>query len=142
MLKYEQEKLKEAMDEAGITTLPKGISPDIPIWIKGVAKIQLCDGSIAYGIVKREKNMDLSVVSIKGNTSSVRLIEEVYPIVTINKQKIKKFPESEKDNLNIRINYLKSLDLPYPIDYENASLKDLNKEVVRAALYFQLQTTN
>jgi hypothetical protein len=60
----------------------------------------------------------------------------VYPYVKIDKANIKKF--ADKNDRESRIKYLLSLHLPYQIDFENASVADLNKEIVKAAVFQQL----
>jgi hypothetical protein len=103
-----------------------------------VAKITLADGSTAYGIVKRNPDLTHRVVYVNGNTASIVKVEEVYPYITLNSDYIKKFGENEGEEA--RIKYLKSLHLPWAFaaDYfDNMTLDELNKEVVKAALYQQ-----
>jgi hypothetical protein len=133
---YEQNLIADALRVAQITKLPTKTSPEDLTWIEGVAKIRLSDASVGYGIVKRNPNLSVSYKYINGNTAAIAAIEEVYPYESIDKRRIKKF--SKDNDADSRAKYLKSLNLPYAIDFENATIADLNKEVVKAALFMQL----
>lgn len=133
---YEKRLLSDALDEAGLTKLPAKMNPDNVVWLEGVAKIRLVDGSLGFGIVKRNPDLSYTVTYINGPTSPIKEVEEVYPYDKIDRIDIKKFPDNE--DRDGRINYLRSLQLPYKIDFENATIADLNKEVVRAAVYLRL----
>lgn len=133
---YEQNLIADALRVAQITKLPAKTTADDLTWIEGVAKIRLSDASIGYGIVRRNPNMSVSYKYINGNTAAIATIEEVYPYESIDKRRIKKF--SKDDDAEARVKYLKSLNLPYEINFEKATIADLNKEVVKAALFMQL----
>lgn len=133
---YEKKLLADALSTAHLTKLPTKMDPKEVIWIEGVAKIKLVDGSYGFGIVKRNPDLSYTVTYINGATSPILYVEEVYPYVKIDKSNIKKF--SDKEDRDGRINYLQSLHLPYEIDFENATVADLNKEIVKAAVFQQL----
>lgn len=135
---YEEKLIRDVLEVARLTELPPKTDVDSFLWIEGVAKINLANGSIGYGIVKRNHDLSPVVTYINGETSSIVSITEVYPYATINKEMIKKFRAN--DDTEVRKKYLQSLNLPYPIDYDNATVSDLNKEVVKAALYQQVNT--
>lgn len=135
---YEKKLLADALNVANLAKLPPMIDPNEVIWIEGIAKIKLIDGSYGFGIVKRNPDLTYTVTYINGATSPIMHVEEVYPYIKINKDNIKKF--ADKDNRESRIMYLQSLHLPYKIDFENATISDLNKEVVKAAVYQQLKS--
>lgn len=133
----EQQLISDALRVAQLTELPKKADKK-SVWIEGVAKITLSDGSTAYGIVKRNNDLSHRVVYVNGNTASIVKVEEVYPYITLNSDYIKKFGKDEGEEA--RINYLKSLHLPWAFaaDYfDNMTLEELNKEVVKAAVYMQ-----
>ena len=133
----EQQLISDALRMAHLTELPKKVDKK-SVWIEGVAKITLSDGSTAYGIVKRNSDLTHRVVYINGNTASISKVEEVYPYITLNSGYIKKFGKNEGEEA--RTNYLKSLHLPWAFaeDYfDNMTLDELNREVVKAALYQQ-----
>lgn len=132
---HEQNLIADALCKAQLSKLPTKTSPDDLTWIEGVAKIRLSDASFGYGIVKRNPDLSVSYKYVNGNTAAIAAIEEVYPYESIDKRRIKKF---SKDDAESRVAYLKSLNLPYKIDFENATIADLNKEVVKAALFMQL----
>ena len=133
----EQQLISDALKMAHLTELPKKADKK-SVWIEGIAKIRLSDGSIGYGIVKRNKDLTTIVSYINGNIATISEIEEVYPYITLNKDYVKKFNAKEKEPA--RIAYLKSLNLPYEINgLENMSLEELNKEVVKAAVYQQMR---
>lgn len=133
---YEQRLLADALDKAQLTNLPAKMDPENFIWIEGIGKIKLIDGSYGFGIVKRNPDLSYTVTYINGATSPILHVEEVYPYNKIDRANIKKF--SDKEDRNGRINYLQSLHLPYEIDFENASVADLNREIVKAAVFQQL----
>lgn len=131
----EQQLISDALRMAHLTELPKKADKK-SVWIEGVAKITLSDGSTAYGIVKRNPDLTHRVVYINGNTASISKVEEVYPYITLNSDYIKKFGKNEGEEA--RIKYLRSLNLPCTSpDICEMTLEELNKEVVKAALYQQ-----
>lgn len=136
MFEYEQKLIADVLEFAHLTKLPKSTSPEDVIWIEGVAKIRLVDNSFGYGVIKRNPDLSYRITYINGATSPILHVEEVYPTIKIDKANIKKF--ANKDDRAGRIAYLQSLHLPYEIDYENADMATLNKEIVKAAVYQQL----
>lgn len=134
--KYEQKLLADALNTAHLAKLPAKMDPENFIWIEGIAKIKLIDSSYGFGIVKRNPDLSYTVTYINGATSPIMYVEEVYPYVKIDKANIKKF--ADKNDRESRIKYLQSLHLPYEIDFENASIADLNREIVKAAVFQQL----
>lgn len=131
----EQQLISDALRVANLTELPKKADKKT-VWIEGVAKITLADGSTAYGIVKRNPDLTHRVAYVNGNTAAIAKVEEVYPYVTLNSEYIKKF--GKNDGEEARIKYLRSLNLPctHP-DLSEMTLEELNKEVVKAAVYMQ-----
>lgn len=122
---------------AHLTELPKKADKK-SVWIEGVAKITLADGSTAYGIVKRNPDLTHRVAYVNGNTAAIAKVEEVYPYITLNSEYIKKF--GKNDGEEARIKYLRSLNLPCTSpDICEMTLDELNKEVVKAAVYQQLK---
>ena len=131
----EQQLIADALRVAHLTELPKKADKK-SVWIEGVAKITLSDGSTAYGIVKRNPDLTHRVVYVNGNTAAISNVEEVYPYITLNSGYIKKFGKNEGEEA--RIKYLRSLNLPcISIDLSEMTLEELNKEVVKAAVYMQ-----
>ena len=135
----EQQLINDALQKAQITELPKPATTKT-VWIEGIAKIRLSDGSIGYGIVKRNEDLTTRVSYVNGNIATIVEIEEIYPYIKLQKEYIKKFGKGvgEKE----RIEYLKSLRLPYANIgeyFENMTLDELNKEVVKAAMWQQMQ---
>lgn len=133
----EQNLIADALRVAHLTELPKKADKKT-VWIEGVAKITLSDGSTAYGIVKRNPDLTHRVAYVNGNTAAISKVEEVYPYINLNSEYIKKFGKNEGEQA--RITYLKSLHMPWSFaeDYfDNMTLDELNKEVVKAALYQQ-----
>lgn len=139
---FEQTLIADVLSVAHLTKLPKKVSPENLTWIEGVAKLKKDDGSIGYGIVKRTPNIGYTILYSNGNLSAVRCLEEVYPYTIVNKDFIKKFKPSEGESE--RISYLKSLNLPYITDtfFEGKNIDELNKEVVKAAVYLQITSKN
>lgn len=136
MLEQEKKLLADAMTIARISKLPPKADPDDYTWIEAIAKIKLIDSSYAYGIVKRNPDLTYTVTYKNGATLSILCVEEVYPYEKLDKSMVKKF--TNKDDAEGRVKYLMSLNLPYQIDFNNATVADLNKEIVKAALYKQV----
>lgn len=136
---YEHNLIADALNFAHLTTLPKKANPQKTMWIEAVAKIRLANNSIGYGVVKRNADLSYRVTYVNGATAAIVDIEEIYPYVVLDKQYIKKF--SEKADEGDRIAYLKSLNLPYAVDgyFDGMDIEELNKEVVKAAVYQQLK---
>ena len=133
----EQNLISDALKKAFLTELPKPAG-NKSVWIEAIAKIRLGDNSIGYGIVRRNLDFTHRVCYINGNIAPIVQTEEVYPYIMLNKDYIKKFGPKEKETA--RINYLKSLHLPYEIqNLEKMTMEELNKEVVRAAMWQQMQ---
>ena len=133
----EERLIADVLNQAHLVELPKPADKKT-VWLEGVAKIRLANNSIGYGIVKMvDLEADPVVTYINGDTFSITEIEEVYPYTILQKEYIKKFTAKEKEPA--RINYLKSLHLPYAEEnaFDNMTLDELNKEVVRAAFYLQ-----
>lgn len=138
MDKREQQLISDVLRKAHLTELPKKAN-NKSVWIEGVAKIRLANNSIAYGIVKRNFDLTNRFVYVNGDISAINKIEEVYPYIFLDKDYIHKFEKGENQE-ELRASYLKSLRLPWAQDadyFDNMTLDELNKEVVKAALYQQ-----
>ena len=134
----EQNLIADALRMAHLTELPKKADKKT-VWIEGVAKITLADGSVGYGIVKRNPDLTYRVCYVNGNTAAIAKVEEVYPYVTLQPEFIHKFGKNEGEEA--RIKYLRSLNLPCTSpDICEMTIEELNKEVVKAAVYRQLNS--
>lgn len=131
--------IADVLKFAQLAEMPKKADTNKVVWIKAIAKIRLANNSVAYGVLKRKADLTYNVIYINGATSSMVEVEEVYPYVVLDKERIKKFTATQKEKA--RIDYLKSLELPYlsNVNLEEMTLEDLNKEVVKAAVYQQLK---
>ena len=140
MDKYEQNLISDVLEFAQLTSLPKRVGPKKSLWIEAVAKFRLANNSVGYGVVKRNIDLSYRVLYVNGSTASIVDIEEAYPYIMLEKQYIKKF--TEKAGEKERITYLESLNLPYVGEgyFDGMSIDDLNKEVVKAAVYQQLKS--
>lgn len=142
MDKNEQKLLFDVLNQAHLAEMPKK-ADNKTVWIEAVAKIRLANNSIGYGIVKRyDLDSEPVVTYINGDVFAIIGIEEVYPFIVLQKEYIKKFTAKEKENA--RINYLKSLHMPYleGVSLEDMTMEELNKEVVRSAFHLQLKDMN
>lgn len=139
MTQYEQNLLTDALHVAHLTQLPKEVKKEKEIWIEAIAKVRKADSSICYGILKRNFDLTSRVSYINGSISAIAEIEEIYPYITLDKNFIKKF--GKNDTEKERIAYLQSLNLPYVFAgyFDGKSIEDLNKEVVKAAVYQQIK---
>lgn len=136
----EQKLISDVLNFAHLTKLPKKTDNSKSIWIEAIAKIRMSDNSIAYGIVKRNPDLSYRVAYNNGAIATVVGLEEVYPFVLLDKQYIQKF--GKDDTEKERIAYLKSLNLPYAMAqnyFDNMTIDELNKEVVKAAVYQQIK---
>lgn len=139
MLQYEQNLISRILEEAGLSSLPDAVSAESFTWIEGIAKIELQNGEIAYGIIKRLPNInDYVVTRIIGSTIAMKQLIEVYPYVKLDGRYVRKFKDDE--DRESRIAYLSSPEMPYQIgfDLETATIEDLNREIVKVALFKQL----
>ena len=139
MDKYEQNLISDVLNFAHLTSLPKRVDPKKSLWIEAVAKIRLSNNAEVYGIVKRNPDLTHRVTYINGATAAIVNVEEIYPYIVLDKDRIKKF--APQAGTKARVDYLKSLNLPYAdtLDFDGMSIDDLNKEVVKAAVYQQLK---
>lgn len=137
---YEQKLISDVLNMAHLTTMPKKADANKAVWIEAIAKIRLADNSIGYGIVKRNPDLTHRVAYINGSTAAIFNIEEVFPYIILDKDHIKKFGPNAGEKA--RIAYLQSLNLPYATEgcFDNMSIDDLNKEVVKAAVYQQIKS--
>lgn len=138
----EERLIADVLNKAHLVEMPKPVDTKT-VWLEGIAKIRLANNSIGYGIVKMvDLDADPVVTYINGDTFAITEIEEVYPYVILRKEYIKKFTSKEKEPA--RINYLKSLHLPYAEEntFDNMTIEELNKEIVRAAFYLQTKENN
>lgn len=137
---YEQNLISDVLNFAHLTSLPKRVDPKKSLWIEAIAKFRLANNSVGYGVVKRNLDLTYRVLYVNGSTASIVEIEEAYPYIMLEKQYIKKF--TDKAGEKERIAYLESLNLPYVAEgyFDGMSIDDLNKEVVKAAVYQQLKS--
>lgn len=134
----EQNLISDVLNFAHLASLPKRVDPKKSLWIEAIAKFRLANNSVGYGVVKRNLDLTYRVLYVNGSTASIVDIEEVYPYIMLEKQYIKKF--TEKAGEKERIAYLESLNLPYVAEgyFDGMSIDELNKEVVKAAVFQQL----
>ena len=134
----EQNLIADVLKFAHLAEMPKTATKNT-IWLEGIAKIRKANNSVAYGIVRRNPDLTHRVTYVNGDIFSITEVEEVYPYVTLDKSYVKTFDKKDKEAA--RINYLKSLNLPSaaPVNYDEMTLEELNKEVVKAAVYMQLK---
>ena len=135
----EQNLISDALAFAHLTKLPKKKDSEKGLWIEAIAKVRLSNNSIGYAVLKRNFDLTSRVLYINGSTASIVEVEEVYPYIMLEKQYIKKF--TDKEGEKERIAYLESLNLPYAYNgfFDNKTIDELNKEVVKAAVYQQLK---
>ena len=140
MLEHEKRLIDDVLNVAHLTALPKKGDAK-KIWIEAIAKIKLADGSVGYGMVGRNHDLSYRVTYVNGNISAIAEIEEIYPYVFLQPEFVQKFGRGEKEGT--RIAYLKSQGLPWAQKegyFDNMSVDDLNKEVIKAAVYNQLKS--
>lgn len=130
---HEKKLINDVLSRAELKKMPK--ANNASVWIWAIAKFRLQDGSFGYGIIHRNLSLGYEIKYINGNTSAIGSIIDVYPYETVDTRTIKRFKDDE--DRGARVDYLKSENLPY-LDIEKLegmSIEDLNKEVVRVAVY-------
>lgn len=136
-MKYLDDLKQNILNKALIDEFPGKETEETKLWVRAIALVRKCDGNYGYAILVRNHTMSYSYQYVNGSTSPVLLVDEIYPYELLNKKYIKGF----KGNATApRVDYLRSLNLPYAEDvkWEEMSFAQLNKEIVGAAVYLQL----
>lgn len=142
MTQYETKLIADVLNAAHLAQMPKKANSEKVIWLEAIAKLRLADNNMAYGILRRNPDLTHRVLYVNGSISMIANVEELYPYITLDKERVKKFTAAQKEEA--RIDYLRSLELPYlaGVSLEDMTLDNLNKEVVKAAVYEQLNDLN
>lgn len=139
MNRIEEKLIADVLNFAHLTSMPSKMTKKTALWIEAVAKVRKANATYAYAILRRTANLDHTFIYSNGATSPIVSVEEVYPIITLDTKYVKKFTDDSKD---ARIRYLRSMNLPYIETekyFDGMTLEDLDKEVVKSAMYQQLE---
>ena len=141
LTQYETNLITDVLNTAHLTQMPKADTGKV-VWLEAIAKLRLANNNIAYGILRRNPDLTHRVLYVNGSISMIVNVEELYPYITLDKERVKKFTAAQKEKA--RVEYLRALKLPYleGIDLEAMTIDELNKEVVKAAVYEQLKDLN
>lgn len=139
MTSRDKKLIDDVLSVAHLVQMPKKLSKEKTIWIEAIVKMRLANNTYGYGIAKRNADLSYRITYVNGDTYPYTEMSEIYPYVSLQKEFIHKFDKdaTEKD----RVEYLRSLNIPYisKLNLEEMSIDDLNKEVVKAAVYQQLK---
>ena len=133
------EKLKKDMlDTVHLTELPDEVNEETKLWVRAIALIRKQSGDYGYAVLERYPDITYRYLMVNGATSPIKSTEKIYPYLLLDKKYIKGF---KGNGLEQRVAYLKSMHLPYERDrkWDEMNLTELNKEIVGAAIYLQLQ---
>lgn len=127
----------DIMNYVKINEFPQEETEDTKLWIKAIALVRKHNSTYAYANLVRNPDMSYSVEHINGSMSPIASYEKIYPYLLLDVKYIKGF---RGNGYEPRVEYLKSLSLPYlnNVDLTKMTLADLNKEIVGAAVYLQL----
>lgn len=131
----------DVLQVAHLSKFPAKMSKKTALWVEAIAKIRKKDGTYGYGILKHNEKLESYPMYINGTVAAIDTVEEIYPYLVLDKGYIQTF---DNDEVQPRIEYLKSLNLPYAKDgeFDNMDAEQLNEQVVKAAMYQQIFALN
>ena len=137
MKKYStKDSLISVLSYCGLTDLPE-VENKKEIWIRAIAKILKSDGCEYYAYVEKDRNtLENKVVKDFGSISSIVKVIEYYPYSYLSSH----FLPQTGNNKNAKIDYLVKLDKSK--DYSKMSIKELNAEIIKTAIYMQIDYEN
>lgn len=125
--------LIDALSYCAIRELPpKDKGEDV--YIKALALTQKRDGSKGYAVLQKDENGDDRIIKDFGSLSQIMSIEEVYPFLYLDSIYVPQFETKKREE---RIKWLK-IAVPEG-DWDNASIKELNKAILNKAIKNQLE---
>jgi hypothetical protein len=128
------ETLIDAMSYCSLRELPE-VDNGTDLWIRALAKVAKSDGSFSYVyVIKDPDTLDNKVKKDFGTVSAIIKYLEYYPFYYLDARLMPTFDGNTKAE---RIEYLNKLDPS--ADHSKKTLKELNREVVRIVMKYQLE---
>ena len=128
MEKIKEKTLVDALSYCDLRELPKEWDKET-VYIRAIALVSKTDGSYNYAVVKKGDGGKDNVEKDFGNISAIRAIEKVYPFRFLATNFVPTFKTKSKDE---RLNWLGKFGDEK--DYSSMTLKELDKEVLSAAM--------
>lgn len=128
----EKESLMQCLSWCALRELPQKYDGK-NVYIKAVAKVKKADGSVGYMAIQKDKNGVDKYIKDFGSVSVIREIMEIYPYLYLDAQYMPKFKTQKKEE---RIAMLSRL---YNKNFDNMSLKELDREVLNHAIQMHLR---
>jgi hypothetical protein len=133
MYKGTEKSLVDALSWASLRELPPKDKKE-NVYILALALVSKKDGSKSYVATKKGKDGKDRVVKDFGSTATIVKIEEVYPYLLLDGNYLPTFEGKKRED---RIKWLTMMDAEG--NYEEMTLKELNKEVLLIAMRNQLR---
>ena len=133
---YLKKEIPTVLSKANVSVFPEKETSETEMWVRAIALARTADGNHTLVLLTRQPNMEYAI-TYNGAQSPVREFVEFYPYELLNKKYIRGFKGNAAEP---RIEYLRSLNLPYAegVDYSAMSVSELNKAIVGAAVYMQI----
>lgn len=134
MYKNTNKSLVDAMAWAGVRELPE-VHDGVNVYIKALALVAKRDGSTSYVAICKDKNGEDKIIKDFGSVSQIVEVLEIRPYLYLDSSYIPDFTTKKKEE---RIKYL-SIANPDGGNYEEMSIKELNKAIVNLAIQKQIK---
>lgn len=126
--------LIDAMSYCSLRGLPE-VENGVDVWIRAIAKVAKSDGSYSYVYVEKDlETLENKVRKDFGTAAAIIKYIEYYPFSYLDASYVPEFKTNTKEE---RIEYLSKVS-KYGKNYGKMSLKQLNREVIRIAIKYQL----
>lgn len=132
-----EKSLIDALSWASLRELPEKDKGE-DVYILALALVSKKDGSKAYVATKKTKDGTDKIVKDFGSTAMIVKVEEVYPYLLLDASYIPQFNDKKKEE---RIKWLTLTDTEGG-NYEDMSLKELNKAILNRAIQCHLKAIN
>ena len=136
-----EKSLQRALEYCFITSLPEKADGE-NLWIRAIAEVEKRDGTHSYVYVEKSyKTLENRIVADFGSVSQIVEVIEYYPFSYLDGSYIpefkskKKGESSKKQDIEDRVLYLKNYAKR---DCEGMTQKELDKEILKFAIYKQL----
>ena len=126
----------DALSYADLRDLPKEWDKK-DVYILAIGLVSKTDGSFNYVALRKDENGKDSIVKDFGNIAAIRKIEKVYPYRFLESSFMPFFKTKNKEE---RIQWLTTYGKNK--DYSNMTLKELDKEILNAAMQNAIKVLN
>lgn len=132
-----EKSLIDALSWASLRELPEKDKGE-EVYILALALVSKKDGSKSYVALKKDKNGEDKIVKDFGTTAMIVKVDEVYPYILLDASYVPQFNDKKKEE---RIKWLTLTD-PEGGNYEDMSLKELNKAILNRAIQNHIRAIN